>query len=443
MTSPRVHERRPLIEDLDVRDPLPLASAGTTTHTPARNHALDNLRTFLVALVVLHHTAIVYGGAGGWKLRSRCFPPESIALITFNAVDQTFFMALFFFLSGHFTQIQMSKNGATKSAVIRSRLLRILLPAVIYTIFIEPTLDVMVWLWDREVTNGAAASVWSVYLTYWSRLGGIRGPVWYLALVTMFDAIAVLGLWNVGSPRVDDVRNTVIRSKYFWAPVAWAVTILADFAVRIVYPVGKVWPVLNLQLAFLPQYVLAYLGGHLSTISDDLFILMPFQYDIQNPKRKMFRSLMFCLSCLGLLTLLDQKIMGIDMDQVMELMRGGFNFAAATYAVWNEMGFALIGFAIVAVFVRHGDFPWRWRNVWLPRYSYAAFLLHPLVSLGIELAVESLMGCRTEDHRSYHGLWSLLGSVLLTLVVGVVNVFASWTAAWCFVSFVPFMSRIV
>ena len=36
---------------------------------PSRNAAIDHLRIVLTALVILHHTAIVYGGSGGlyWR----------------------------------------------------------------------------------------------------------------------------------------------------------------------------------------------------------------------------------------------------------------------------------------------------------------------------------------------------------------------------------------
>jgi hypothetical protein len=93
MATPSINEAQPLIADRHVRDNLPPASLSPATQLSTRKHGLDNLRTFLTALVILHHTAIVYGGSGEWPVRSRCFPPESLTLITFNAIDQTFFMA--------------------------------------------------------------------------------------------------------------------------------------------------------------------------------------------------------------------------------------------------------------------------------------------------------------------------------------------------------------
>jgi hypothetical protein len=196
-------------------------------------------------------------------------------------------------------------------------------------------------------------------------------------------------------------------------------------------------------VAFLPQYVLAYFGGHFSAVSDDLFVLIPFRYNTRDALRKLFFSLMFSWFSIGLLTTMEEKMMGIDIERVMQLTRGGLNIPALFYAAWNEMGFALIGFGLVAAFLRYGDFPWTCGSIWLPRYSYGAFLLHPPVSLGIELALESFMGCQAGDYRIHRGLWPLFGPVLVTLVVGVMNILASWTAAWIFLSTAPLVSRII
>ena len=443
MAASRTDETRPLIADQHVCDNLLPTISSPVTRKSTRNHALDNLRTFLTALVILHHTAIVYGGPGAWYIRSRCFPPESILLTCFEAINQTFFMALFFFISGHFTRMQMSKKGSSRSAVVYSRLLRILLPAVVYTMIIEPTLLAVVWAWGNGASDDAVPNVWSLYVAYWTHVRGIRGPVWYLALVMTFHTIAAFFLWSGKDYSQEPQRDILRQHKRIWAPLAWLLTIFSSFAIRLVYPVGTIWTPMSLQLAFLSQYVLAYVGGHLSVISGDLFILIPFQYTNRNTRRKLSLSLMAIMCSIGLLNALEARVLGVDLKRIFELSRGGFNVPALVYAVWNEMGFALIGFALVAIFLRYCDVPWTWRNFWFPRYSYAAFLLHPLLSAGLEIAMESFMGCRAGSHRSERGVWSLLGPVLLTFLVGVLNILTTWIAAWALLSAVPLIARII
>ena len=40
---------------------------------------VDNLRLYLIILVVLHHIAIAYGGSGGWPLKE--VPTDSVSPI--------------------------------------------------------------------------------------------------------------------------------------------------------------------------------------------------------------------------------------------------------------------------------------------------------------------------------------------------------------------------
>ena len=71
----------------------------------------------------------------------------------------------------------------------------------------------------------------------------------------------------------------------------------------------------------------------------------------------------------------------------------------------------------------------------LTRYSYGAILLSPLVSLAVELRADALL---LDDNESVNENTSSSSSpVLMTCVIGVVNIFASWMVAWAFIRFVP------
>ena len=440
MDTSNITENQSLLADSrQTHDSLSATSSGSTSRTSRRNHAFDNLRVFLTALVILHHTSIVYGGAGGWKIHSGCFPPESTILITFTAVDQTFFMALFFFLSGHFTRLQMVRRKWTRYTVLRSRLLRILLPAVLYTLLVPPTLYLMVWASGRGESDSVVTNVGSIYLSYWTHLRGINGPVWYLALVMVFDTIAVL------LPRHSEYlpAQTIIQHKRFWTPIAWITVMLSSFAIRLVYPVGAIWTPLSLQLAYLPQYILAYSGGHLSVATGDIFILLPFQYSTRRPLRMLYRSITAVLLILGLTSIFEVEVLGFKFEELSKLSRGGWNFPALVYAVWNELGFALIGFSLVGAFIEYGNRQWTYGTLWLPRYSYGAYLLHPVTSVAIDLTVEALMGCPTGYKDSRHGFWPLFGPVLMTIVIGSMNIVTAWIAAWGFVSKIPLVQKII
>ncbi len=62
-----------------------------------RLYYVDNLRTFLAVLVVLHHAGQPYGPGGGWWIPAE--PPQPIdtlVLGAFFAINMSFFMGLFF-----------------------------------------------------------------------------------------------------------------------------------------------------------------------------------------------------------------------------------------------------------------------------------------------------------------------------------------------------------
>jgi glucan biosynthesis protein C len=91
-----------------------------------RSHAMDHLRIVLTLLVILHHTAIVYGGSGGWYWREQPNGSQPL-LLFFNATNQSHFMGFFFLLAGYFTPSSLDRKGAGR--FIQDRLLSFVIGA--------------------------------------------------------------------------------------------------------------------------------------------------------------------------------------------------------------------------------------------------------------------------------------------------------------------------
>ena len=85
----------------------------------------DRLRTVLTVLVIAHHTAITYGGSGGWFYREvhDGGAPLSLALTLFCSINQSFFMGLFFLLAGYFSPPALVAKGLRR--FVLDRLLRL------------------------------------------------------------------------------------------------------------------------------------------------------------------------------------------------------------------------------------------------------------------------------------------------------------------------------
>ena len=105
---------------------------------PGRDLYIDRLRSAMTALVILHHTAIVYGGAGGWFWREQevSAAPSSVLLTLFCATNQAYFMGFFFLLAGYFTPRSLERKGY--AAFLWDRFLRLGLPLLGFIFILGP-----------------------------------------------------------------------------------------------------------------------------------------------------------------------------------------------------------------------------------------------------------------------------------------------------------------
>jgi hypothetical protein len=103
------------------------------------------------------------------------------------------------------------------------------------------------------------------------------------------------------------------------------------------------------------------------------------------------------------------------------------------------------------VFANHGNetlwatIPGTGSKLLVKRYAYAAFWLHPPVSMGMEALVEVVSSCitATDVGSGSHGLYACIGPGPITACVGALNVIVSWVAAGVLVEYVPFVGPFV
>ena len=118
--------------------PSEMTVAASRGQAAVRNGGLDALRAALTLLVVLHHTAITYGGAGGWFYRELPMSDalSSQLLTMFCAINQSYFMGLFFLIAGYFTPAAVERHGV--AAFVRDRLIRLGVPLLVFAVLIGP-----------------------------------------------------------------------------------------------------------------------------------------------------------------------------------------------------------------------------------------------------------------------------------------------------------------
>jgi surface polysaccharide O-acyltransferase-like enzyme len=103
-----------------------------------RLYYLDNLKVFLIILVIMHHVGQAYGATGGSWFYS--YPGDRVKplglLFGFNA---SFFMGLFFFISGYFYPQSFDRHGARKFII--DKLIRFGIPLIFAYLFMTPLLE--------------------------------------------------------------------------------------------------------------------------------------------------------------------------------------------------------------------------------------------------------------------------------------------------------------
>ena len=103
-----------------------------------RTFFIDRLREVLTVLVILHHTAITYGGSGGWFYREvhDGGTPTSLLLTVSCAMNQSFFMGMFFLFAGYFTPAALQRKGARQ--FLQERSVRLGIPLLVFGFLLRP-----------------------------------------------------------------------------------------------------------------------------------------------------------------------------------------------------------------------------------------------------------------------------------------------------------------
>jgi len=159
----------------------------------SRNAALDRARTFLTLVVLLHHAVIPYTYFGH---------TDPTSWIGFDAVvlaTDSFFMAMFFFLSGLFVWPGLGHKAL--HIFLRDRLLRLGLPFAIAALTIIPIAYYAIAL--RQTPELSFSTFWwkTVTVGPWP-----SGPLWFVWVLLGFDLSASL-LYRISAHLVDPINR--------------------------------------------------------------------------------------------------------------------------------------------------------------------------------------------------------------------------------------------
>ncbi len=327
----------------------------------ARLHYLDNLRTFAVMLVLLHHTAITYGASGSWYYSEVSGVSLTAVILTlFCAVNQAFFMGLLFFISGYFTAPSYDRKGTLR--FLRDKLVRLGIPLLFYAFVLGPAMSYFPHHRD-----------WTVFLEYYrTRILTLKnigfGPLWFVEALLIFNFAYVI--WKAVSRSGADARHKAFPSSRSILAAA-VLTGIGAFCLRLVWPCGV--NVLQMQLGYFSSYVVLFALG-----------IAAFRYGWleEIPARTSRTWSLLALASILLLPVI--LVLGGALSGNVEPFMGGMHWQAAAYSLWEP--FAAFGI-ILFLLTRFRSYLNRAGVLLraLSESSYTAYIIHPPVIVGVSL----------------------------------------------------------
>lgn len=330
----------------------------------SRNGGIDALRAVLIALVILHHTALTYGGTGAWFYRE--IDPGQTAssqlLSLFCAVNQAWFMGMYFLISGAFTPGAVARHGA--SGFLKERLVRLGVPLLVFGFLIGPATVALAATATGHPFLATLRAVWTTAVF-------VPGPLWFAEALLLFSVLYVLWCGVAGPPLAD----RPFPSNRVLAVAAFA-TGAAAFAIRLVWPVGEA--VLGLQFGYFASYLVLFAAGCAGAGAWWLERIPPAQ------ARLWWRTTLVALVVFPL-AVWAAAATGLSSGPP----TGGFNLLAVVYAFWEPL---VAWGTIMALLVSfQAWFPWLdafWSAA--ARRSYLVYIIHPPVLVGIALVLRGL-----------------------------------------------------
>ena len=160
------------------------AATTTTKIAKKRVYYLDNIKSILTCIVVIHHIACAFTGVGWYYMIGYYYNPFLILGTFITSSDQSYFMCLFFFISGYFTPLSYKKKGAFK--FLADKFKRLGIPFSIYFWILGPINNLLV---DQIFIGENMADGEKKSSSYYSN---DAGPCWFVAWLLIFNVLYCL-----------------------------------------------------------------------------------------------------------------------------------------------------------------------------------------------------------------------------------------------------------
>ena len=355
---------------------MAIKSTTTAAEPSSRLLFIDNLRTGLITLVVLHHVAVVYGAVvTPFYYFEPPFndPLAFLVLLVFALFNQSWFMGALFLFSGYFTPGSFDRKGP--GPFLKDRLLRLGIPLIIFIFVLSPISWIGLWQMPASLTGITTPLTWQAY----PHLLGM-GPLWFVAMLLIFDF--GYAAWRMLTRN----RTSYSMSKsslpsYLLIGVFILALALVSYLVRIVVPMGK--DVLGFPtLSYLPQYLSLFVLGTVAS------------------RHNWFRTLPSSMGLVGFVTALVAGVLlfplafsghlfSLELTPALTNFMGNGQWQSAVYALWDST-FA-VGMCLGAIILFRHFFNGQGRfGRFLSQHSYTVYVIHIPIVVFLAVALRGI-----------------------------------------------------
>lgn len=161
---------------------------------------IDYLRAILMVMVIIHHAFLAYTPSGYGALINDTNNVKAFEFITLYL--DTFFMSLFFFISGLFTLKSIEKKGIKR--FISDRFIRLMIPFTLGILIIN--------VFGYYISFMTANNIPLTFKNFGEYIFGSlaivpAGPLWFLWVLFVFDII-VLAIYKLKKNWIERLRNS-------------------------------------------------------------------------------------------------------------------------------------------------------------------------------------------------------------------------------------------
>ncbi|MCE7072268.1 acyltransferase [Dyadobacter sp. CY327] len=346
--------------------PQTTSSALIPDHPKGKIVYIDYLKVLLTALVVAHHAFVTYGAPGGWYYSEKTtLLSATMAMTMFVAVNQSFFMGFFFFLSALFIPSSYKKKGA--AVFIKDRFIRLGIPLLFYSFILAPVMNYMVYY-----HAGAHHITFLQFLSGYDSWISV-GVLWFVVALLLFSL--AYAAWKSFSKSEPDVWPVPAVKNVLRFGIALGVV---SFIVRLGFPVGWTLDPVGFQLGHFPQYIAVFMVGIAAAESNWL-------EKLDSERYKTIKIIALCMIFIGFPLIYAVKIV---FNNPLEWFSGGLHGEAAFYAFWEQITGACIMVSLLIYGRKRLNTPSLFLSK-MSRCAFAVYILHPFVLISISLLLRS------------------------------------------------------